>query len=198
MINYLSQAQTLALVALSHHSRITQLVRLLSEKNTSYNIATITTIPDQLPPIGDFRYCVLDYSNQRDVDFRFVSPQTLDVFARPVANLRIGSYRIQMPIDWSIVIADKNFGSMEIMELKSLNERPFEALLYNPIDGFMPSFGEVSIEAIGADVAWNIPKLKVGHILAVPVSDQPRPLCAFFVREGGKLRDVLDITKIFP
>jgi hypothetical protein len=87
--------------------------------------------------------------------------------------------------------------SLEVIELLGLNERPFEALLYNPIDGFMPSFHRVSIAAIGSDVTWNIPKLKAGHILAVPVNDQPRPLCAFFVRDGAKLPDVLDITKIF-
>jgi hypothetical protein len=170
-------------------------VRLLSENNTSYDIAAITA--DLAATISDLRYCVLDYSNQRDVDFQFISPQTLDVVARPVADLRIGPYRIQMPIDWSIVIADKNFGSLEVIELLGLNERPFEALLYNPIDGFMPSFHRVSIAAIGSDVTWNIPKLKAGHILAVPVNDQPRPLCAFFVRDGAKLPDVLDITKIF-
>jgi hypothetical protein len=166
-------------------------MKVLSENNTSYDM-------NALPAhVGDLRYFVLDYSNAQDVDFYAIPLVFLDVFPRPAADLRIGPYRIQMPLDWSIVIADKNFGNMEILELKHLNDRPFEAFLYNPIDGFMPSFGEVSIENIFPDVTWNMPKLKFGHILAVPLTDKPRPLCAFFVREVVKLPDVLDITKIF-
>jgi hypothetical protein len=119
------------------------------------------------------------------------------VFPRPAADLQIGQYRIQMPLDWSIVIADKNFGNMEILELKHLNDRPFEAFIFNPINGFMPSFGEITIENIFPDVTWNMPKLKYGHIIAVPLTDGPAPPCAFFVRDIVKIPEVLDITKIF-
>lgn len=147
--------------------------------------------------IEGIRYCVLDYSDPRDVDLYFVPLVFLDVFPRPAADLKIGPFRLQMPLDWSIVIADKDFGSMEIMELKHLNDRPFEAFLFNPVRGFMPSFGEVTIENIFPDVTWNMPKLKFGHILAVPLDNGPSPLCAFFVREVSKLPEVLDIAKVF-
>ncbi len=67
----------------------------------------------------------------------------------------------------------------------------------NPISGYIPEFEEITIENIFPDVMWTMPKLKYGHILAVPLNDGPRPPCAFFVRETTKLPECLDLTKIF-
>lgn len=153
---------------------------------------------DDLPnQVDDLCYCVLDYSNTDDIDFRFFPLIFLDVFSRPAADLKIGSHRITMPLDWSIVIADKNFGYMEIIELKHLNDRDFEVFAFNPVSGYMPEFHEVSIQNIFPDVSWNMPKLKFGHLLAVPLRDGPAPPCVFFVKDTNKLPEVLEITKIF-
>lgn len=149
------------------------------------------------PVSEDLRYCVLDYSNQNEVDFFFYPLYFLDMFPRPAADLKIGPYRIMMPLDWSIVIADKNFGYVEIIELKHLNDREFDAFAMNPIRGYMPEFHEVSIENIFPDYSWNVPKLKHGHILVVPLTAAENPPCAFFVKDTNKLPDVLEITKIF-
>jgi hypothetical protein len=143
------------------------------------------------------RYCVLDYSNQADVDFIWIPMMFLDAFPRPAADLQIGKYRVQMPLDWSIVIADRNLGHMEIIELKHLNDRDFEAFVLNPISGYAPECLEISIQNVFPDVDWNIPKLKRGHILAVPLTDQPGAPCAFFVKDTNKLPDGLDISKVF-
>jgi hypothetical protein len=121
----------------------------------------------------------------------------LDSFPRPAADLQIGNYRIAMPLDWSIVIADKDFGHMEIIELKNINDRPFTAFAMNPCRGYMPSFLEITIENIFPDISWYFPKLKYGHILAVPLTEAPNPLCAFFARDTNKLPEILDITKVF-
>lgn len=166
-------------------------MRILTSENTSVDMNYLPQNVDQI------RYGVLDYSDQKDVDFYWLPLIFLDVFPRPAADLQIGSYRLQIPLDWSIIIADKNFGNMEILEIKHLNDRPFEAFIFNPINGFMPSFGEISIENIFPDVTWNMPKLKYGHILAVPLTDDPSPPCVFIVREVTKLPEQLDITKIF-
>jgi hypothetical protein len=152
-------------------------------------------LPNQVS--DDLRYCVLDYSNQADVDFMFIPLIFLDVFPRPAADLRIGPYKIQMPLDWSIVISDKDFGFMEIIELKHLNDRDFSAFGLNPMKSYMPNFFEITIENIFPDVTWHMPRLKYGHILAVPLTDGPEPVCAYFVKDTNKLPESLDITKIF-
>lgn len=166
--------------------------KILTPDNTVFDM-------NDLPPVisEDLRYCVLDYGNQSDVDFLFFPLFYLDVFSRPAADLKIGKYRIMMPLDWSIVIADKNFGYLEIIELKHLNDREFDVFAFNPINGYMPEFHEISIENIFPDYSWNMPRLKLGHLLAVPLSDGPEPPCAFFVKDTNKLPDSLEITKIF-
>lgn len=166
-------------------------MRVLLPDNNSFEM---NELPNQ---VDDLRYCVLDYSNQQDVDFYFIPLIFLDVFPRPAADLKIGPYRIQMPLDWSIVISDKDFGFIEIIELKHLNDRDFSAFALNPIKSYMPNFFEVTIENVFNDVTWNMPRLKYGHILAVPLHGGPNPLCAFFLKDTNKIPESLDITKIF-
>lgn len=153
----------------------------------------------ELPPEIDFdlRYCVLDYSNQEDVDFIFPPLYYIDEFSRPAADLRIGKYRVQVPLDWSIVISDKNMGNMEVIDLKHINAREFQAFCFNPIAGYMPAFLDFEIENVFPNVAWSVPKLKHGHLLAIPLSIEAEPLCAFFVRDTNKIPESLDITKLF-
>ncbi len=150
-------------------------------------------IPDQ---VEDLRYCVLDYSNQDDVDFFFIPLIFLDQFSRPAADISIAGYRITVPLDWSILIADKELGQIEIIELKHLNDREFEAFIYNPVAGYKPEFSEIIMENIYPDIVWNVPKLKRGHILAVPLCGTKNPPCVFFVKDIAKLPEGLDISKI--
>lgn len=151
-------------------------------------------LPNQ---VDDLRYCVLDYSNQNDVDFYFIPLIFLDVFQRPAADLRIGPYRLQMPLDWSVVISDKDLGLTEIIELKHLNDRDFSAFSLNPVKSYIPQFFEITIENVFNDVTWHMPRLKYGHILAVPLVGGSDPLCAFFLKDTNKIPESLDISKIF-
>ena len=167
-------------------------MRILTERNTTFQM---NEIPEQIET--DLRYCVLDYSNQADVDFLFPPLVFLDVFSRPAADLRIGKFRVQVPLDWSIVISDKNMGTMEVIDLKHINDRDFQAFCFNPINGYMPSFLDIDIENIFPNVSWSVPKLKNGHLLAIPLSHEEEPLCAFFVRDTNKIPESLDITKLF-
>jgi hypothetical protein len=166
-------------------------MRILTNENVAHDMLCI---PNE---DTDVRYCVLDYSNQADVDFFFPPLIFLDVFPRPAADLKIGPYRLRMPLDWSIVIADKDFGFVEILELKHLNDREFSAFVLNPMKSYIPSFFEITIENVFPDATWHMPRLKYGHILAVPLHDGPNPLCAFFLRDTNKIPESLDITKIF-
>ena len=46
-------------------------------------------------------------------------------------------------------------------------------------------------------VKWFFPKLKIGNILVVPLTDDACPPCALFVKELGKVTDVIDIGALF-
>lgn len=121
----------------------------------------------------------------------------LDEFPCPVADLRIGPYSIQMPLNWSVVIGDKNLGAIEIISLQQINDRDMDVFVFNPISGYMPGFLPITVENSFPDVMWSVPHLRNGHILAVPLTSAPVPPCAFFVKDTNKLPEALDITKIF-
>ncbi len=165
-------------------------MKILTPDNVAFDM---NDIPNE---IDDVRYGVLDYSNPADVDYYFMPLIFLDNFPRPAADLQLGPFRIQMPLDWSIVIVDKHSGAVEILELKNINDREFDAWGFNPINGYMPSFLPINILNIYPDVNWFFPKLKYGHILAVPLEDGPSPMCVYFVKDTNKLPEVLDITKL--
>ena len=163
---------------------------ILTEQNAVFNM---DMIPDEIH--HDLRYCVLDYSNPDNVDYYFMPLIFLENFYYPVVDITIGKYRIQMPLDWSIVIGGSD--EIEIIPLKKLNDREFLSFCFNPIKGFMPSFLPIDIVDIFPDTKWYFPKLKFGHILCCPLENKENPQCAYFVRDINKLPETLDIRKLF-
>ena len=144
--------------------------------------------------IDDIRYCVLDYSDKNDPDYIFCPLVFLEIFTSPCAVLQIGNNILKMPIDWSVVICDKEIGDPEIIPITQLNDRGFNVFTMNPITGFMPNFTQIDIVNIYNEVKWHFPKISTGHILAVPLSDQPNPPCAYFVKETNKIPDTLNLS----
>jgi hypothetical protein len=165
-------------------------MRILTNQNLAYSI---NAIPEH---VDDLRYCVLDYSNQNDVDFYFLPLIFLESFYSPCIDIRIGPYNIQMPLEWSVVIGDMHLGDLEIMPLVYLMDKDFDVFCFNPVKGYMPKFLRLEILNTWPDVKWFFPKLKNGHLLSVPLEDGENPLCAFFIKDTNKIPESLDIRKI--
>jgi len=166
-------------------------LKILTENNRAHSI---NQIPDKVDSIY---YCVLDYSNQLEVDFQFLPLIFLESFHSPCIDIKIGPFNVQMPLDWSVIIGDVNLGDLEIMPLVYLMDKDFDVFCFNPVKGFMPKFHKLEIINTWPDVKWYFPKLKNGHLLAVPLGDGVDPLCAFFVKDSNKLPDTIDIRKLF-
>lgn len=165
-------------------------MKILTPDNISVDLNRIPSNADGL------QYGVLDYSDPRDVDYYFLPLFFLDTYPRPAADLQIGKYRIQVPLDWSIVIVEKNIGQVEVLEIKNINDREFDAWGFNPINGFSPEFMPINVLNIYPDVNWYVPKLKNGHVLVVPLEDKYSPMCALFVKDVNKLPEQLDISNL--
>lgn len=183
------------------------MLRILTAENTTFNM---NDVPDQISPSA-VQYCVLDYSDPDDVDYHWLPLVYLESFTSPAVDLRIGSYRIQIPLDWSIVIGEKDLGDIEVLSLMSLNDREFNAYCFNPFSSYMPEFLPIEIANVYPDVKWHVPRLKNGNILAVPLIDcitpptkepngrwlEPGPQVAYFVQAASRLPEQLDIRKLF-
>lgn len=165
-------------------------MRILTNHNRAYNL---NQIPDN---VEDVRFGILDYSDQKNVDYYFIPLIFLESFNSPCVDIKIGNYNIQMPLDWSVVIGDKNSGELEIMPLIYLNDKDFDVFCFNPISGYMPNFLRLDIINIWPDVKWYFPKLRNGHMLSVPLDDTDAPICAYFLKDIGKIPETLDIRKL--
>lgn len=164
---------------------------ILTPENKSFNTAKI---PNQTTHLY---YCVLDYSDSNDVDYKFPPMVFIEDYAQASAELKIGEYIIQVPLKWSILLGDTHSGELEILPITSLNGRDFKAFLFNPCKGYMPSFFDIEIVNIYQEIRWCVPTVKPQHMLAVPLASGENPLCAFFAESKNKLPDVLDIRKVF-
>ena len=166
-------------------------MHILTVENNTYNI---DSVPDE---IGDVRFCILDMSNNKLIDYYYLPLVFLESFFAPAVVLRIGTMEIQMPLDWSILICDEEMNEIDIMPLTRLNDRGFNAFVYNPFSDFIPKSLDIEIINVYADVKWYFPKLKNGCMLATPLTTGASPPCGFFVKELSKLPKTIDVGDLF-
>jgi hypothetical protein len=96
-----------------------------------------------------------------------------------------------------MVVGDKECGlDPEVLPLTSINERGFDALVFNPIKGFKTDFLPIEIINIFQDVRWYFPKMKNGQLLTVPLHDDPNPPCVFFVKEVSRQSEIVQLHKL--
>ena len=150
----------------------------------------LNNLPDE---IDDIRYCVMDVTDKDDPDFFFIPLIFLESFNAPAMVLEINGNEIMMPLDWSIAVGDTESGmDLEVLPLTSINNRGFEAFLFNPLSGYKFDFAEIKITNFYNDVKWYFPKMKNGQLLSVPITDGPKPLCAYFIKEISRQSELID------
>lgn len=157
---------------------------------------SLNNLPEEVD--DNTRFAVLDNSDPKDPDFFFVPLIFLESFNSPAMVLKIGDDEITMPIDWCIAVGDSATGNdIEVLPLTSLNNRGFEALMYNPLSSFRLEFRKIEIVNFYNDVKWYFPKMKNGQLLAVPSTGGSNPLCAFFVKEISRQSEIIYLDKLF-
>lgn len=164
---------------------------ILSLENTPFDL---NEIPDQ---VDDLRFCILDNSNHKDPDYFFIPLIFLESFNSPALVLQIGQQRITMPVDWQILIGEPDQGDLEVVPLTAVNDRGFNAFVFNPLSSFRPEFHKIEVVDIYQDMRWYMPKLKPGQLLAVPLSDESEPECVYFVRDISKQSEIVNYSKIW-
>jgi len=112
--------------------------------------------------------------------------------------LKIGNHIVKMPVDWQLLIGEKDVGDLEVVPLTSINDRGFSAFAFNPKTSFNPDFYPVEIVDIYQDVKWYFPKLKPGQMLAVPLEmNKEGPMCVYFVKDISRQSEVVDYSKVW-
>ena len=167
-------------------------MNILTLEDKSYNLENL---PETLE--DDIRFCVLDNSDPKDPDFFFIPLIFLESFSSPAMVLEIGGHEVTMPVDWSMAVGCSESGNdLEILPLTSLNDRGFEAFLFNPISGFKAEFADIKIVNFYQDIKWYFPKVKNGQLLTVPITQGKEPLCAYFVKDISRQSEVIEYANL--
>ena len=167
-------------------------MKILTLDNISYNIEKIPEYVDD-----SLRFSVLDNSNPEDPDHFFIPLIFLESFNAPAAVLQIGKYKIKMPLDWKMVVGEAEQGELHVLPITSLNDRGFDAFLFNPLSSGKPEFNNVDIIDIYQEVKWYFPKIKSGQMLAVPLANGPKPMCAYFVKDISRQCEQVDYGSVW-
>jgi len=149
-------------------------------------------LPDE---VDDMRFAILDNSDPANPDYHYIPLIFLESFNAPALVLQIGDCKIKMPIDWQILIGEPEIGDLEMLPLTAINDRGFKVFQFNPLSSFRPSFPTIEIVDVYQEVAWFAPKLKNGQMLAVPITDGPKPDCVYFVKDISRNCEIVDYNK---
>ena len=156
---------------------------------------SLNNLPEEVDE--NTRFAVLDNSDPKEPDFMFMPLIILESFNSPAMVLRIGDDEVAMPIDWSIAVGDSQSGcDIEILPLTSLNDRGFEALIFNPLSSFRVEFKKIQIVNFYNDVKWYFPKMKNSQLLATPTRPGSKPDCAYFVKEISRQSEIIQLDKL--
>lgn len=166
-------------------------MNILLLDNTKYNLENL---PEE---VDDLRFAILDNSNPQNVDYHYIPLIFLESFNAPALVLQIANKIIKMPVDWQILIGEKEHGDLETLPLTSINDRGFSAFEFNPLSSFRPDFVPIEILDIYHDVTWYAPRLKNGQFLCVPIDEGPKPRCVYFVKEISRNCEVVDYQQAF-
>tara|TARA_E500000178_G_C17026881_1_gene758477 strand:- start:179 stop:685 length:507 start_codon:yes stop_codon:yes gene_type:complete len=167
-------------------------MKILTLENKCYSL---TNLPDQIDE--DVRFSVLDNSDSSNPDFFFIPLIFLESFSAPAIVLEVDGNEIMMPVDWHMAVGDSESGNdLEILPLTSLNDRGFEAFIFNPLTSYMATYGDIKIINFYNDVKWYFPKIKNGQLLTVPLTDDDNPKCVYFVKDINRQMELIDYGKL--
>ena len=167
-------------------------MRILTLDNKCYKLEHL---PDELTE--DIRFAVLDNSDPKNPDFFYIPLIFLESFNSPAMVMEINGKEITMPIDWHLAVGDsEGTGDIEVLPLTSLNDRGFEAFLFNPMTSYAPDFGTLKITHFYNDVKWYFPKMKNGQLLSVPITNGDNPKCAFFVKDISRQSEIIEYSQL--
>ena len=167
-------------------------MRILTLENECF---MLNTLPDEIE--DDIRFSVLDNSSPQDPDFFFPPLIFLESFSSPAIVMEINGKELHMPLDWHIAVGDSmNGNDLEVLPLTSVNDRGFEAFLFNPLTSFKCEFGDLKIINFYSDVKWYFPKMRNGQLLSVPIEEGKNPLCAYFVKDISRQSELIDYSKL--
>ena len=105
-------------------------MRILTLEDTAFEM---NELPDE---VDDLRFAILDNSDPANPDYFFIPLIFLESFNSPALVLDVAGNQVKLPVDWKILIGEKEIGDLEMVNLSSLNDRGFNAFSFNPLSSY--------------------------------------------------------------
>lgn len=123
----------------------------------------------------------------------------LETFSDIRLEVRIGAHSFHIPKDWSILCADAELGTAEMLQPKmpAFNEKGFTAFTFNPMTGFKPDYLPIEVITPLPETKWTFPKLKFGQMLCVPLTATENPPCVFITHQkNNKVPEIINMDYV--
>jgi hypothetical protein len=128
----------------------------------------------------DLHYTVLDY--REEIDFVCAPVLFVEATRTPRHRVTIGHYQTVLPLDWHMLVADRDFGIADIVTVREAIERSFDVLVSNPWNGALPQY--LPIRSLGPARRFVSPKIGKRQLIAQPLDQSSCPPCVFVAREA--------------
>lgn len=160
-------------------------------------------------------FCVLDCSLEENIDFYFKNFIVYQEFEYPAAELKIGKYTIEVPLNWRILTSDPTCGDLELIDVDELVNFDYNVLVLNPYKSYTPNYFPVKINnAYNTNIKWFVPKLQRKNILAIPLGIDKEwpdfhnglkgedirkkfPECIFMSDDTETMKDIINLHDFF-
>ena len=182
-------------------------MRVLTPEGEAYDVNQI------VDGINRQKYCVLDLSDQSDIDYRFQPCLLFNEYEYPAVELKIGDYSLEVPMNWRILTGDMVHGDLEIVDIDELTNFEYQAFVFNPFKSFKPKFLPVQItNSYTSMTSWFVPKLQKKHVLGVPLGierqwptavnsatqqQEPYPECVWLIDDIDRMNAEISLSDIF-
>jgi len=91
---------------------------------------------------------------------------------------------------------EPDFFFMPLVFLESFNA-PAMVLRIGNDEVTMPIDWSIAVgDSSSSDVKWYFPKMKNGQLLATPLNSEPKPNCAYFVKEISRQSEIIHLDRI--
>lgn len=163
---------------------------ILSEENRAVNTDSIGR---------DSYYGVLDVSKPKNPDYVFRPVVFVETYQASSVLMSVGPYTVMLPFKWSMIMVHGDMAGAVPME-DVLPNRGHEALVFNPLSGFMPRKMPVRPKEY-VNASWSLPSLDSSSMLVIPVGydrdfdGNPRkePVCIIAGEYKSKLEESVDL-----
>jgi len=162
---------------------------ILTEENKPFNIQTNLNLLKE----RRIMFSVYDCSVKNNYDFFFLPLIYLESFKTDVAILKFNDNFLYIPINYRIMIGEKDYDKIENISIFESFSGIFYAVCLNPLNCYTLDFLKIEIVSILNDVNWLFPKVKNYNYIVYPIENKYSPKCIIVANDTVKLP--IDIEK---